>query len=76
MSTDPRRASDPSTAQHHWYPFLKYQEECKAAGKEATVTEWMRSSGKLNDRIAFEEAKKQAEAAAATAAADKKKTEK
>ena len=54
--------TDSKNATHHWYPFLKYQEECAAAGKEATVNDWMRSSGKLQARVDFEEAKKSAEA--------------
>ena len=56
--------TDSKNATHHWYPFLKYQEECAAAGKEATVNDWMRTTGKLQDRIDFEDAKKAAEAAA------------
>ncbi len=56
--------SDSRNATHHWYPFLKYQEECAAAGKEATVNDWMRSSGKLQARIDFENTKKAAEEAA------------
>ena len=56
--------TDSRNATHHWYPFLKYQEECKAAGKEATVNDWMRASGQLRNRIDFEEAKKTAEAEA------------
>ena len=54
--------TDSKNATHHWYPFLKYQEECEAAGKEASVNDWMRASGQLQDRIDFEEAKKAAEA--------------
>ena len=57
--------TDSKNATHHWYPFLKYQEECAAAGKEATVNDWMRATGKLQDRIDFEDAKKAAEAEAA-----------
>ena len=55
---------DSKNATHHWYPFLKYQEECAAAGKEATVNDWMRASGKLQDRVEFEKAKEKAEAEA------------
>jgi len=50
--------TDSKNATHHWYPFLKYQEECEAAGKEASVNDWMRASGQLQNRIDFEEAKK------------------
>tara|TARA_Y100001968_G_scaffold63571_1_gene54313 strand:- start:477 stop:704 length:228 start_codon:yes stop_codon:yes gene_type:complete len=61
--------TDSKNATHHWYPFLKYQEECNAAGKEATVNDWMRASGQLQNRIDFEEAKKAAEAEALKAKA-------
>ena len=54
---DPLNASNPKTANHHWFPFLRYQEECASSGKEATVEGWMRSSGRLNARIEFEESK-------------------
>ena len=54
--------TDSKNATHHWYPFLKYQEECAAAGKDATVNDWMRASGQLQNRIDFEEAKEKAEA--------------
>ena len=56
--------TDSKNATHHWYPFLKYQEECEAAGKEASVNDWMRASGQLQNRFDFEEAKKEAEAEA------------
>ena len=53
--------TDSKNATHHWYPFLKYEEECKAAGKEASVNDWMRASGQLQNKIDFEETKKAAE---------------
>ena len=56
--------TDSKNATHHWYPFLKYQEECEAAGKEASVNDWMRTSGQLENRIEFEVAKEKAEAEA------------
>ena len=62
--------TDSKNATHHWYPFLKYQQECEAAGKEATVNDWMRASGLLQNRIDFEDAKKAAEAEAIKAKAD------
>ena len=67
--------TDSKNANHHWYPFLRYQEECEAAGKEATVNEWMRSSGQLQNRIDFEDAKKAAEAEALKAKAAAAKNE-
>ena len=66
--------TDSKNATHHWYPFLKYQEECAAEGKEATVNDWMRTTGKLQDRIDFEDAKKAAEAEASKTKAKAKAT--
>ena len=61
MTIDPISSSDPASAQHHWHPFLRYQQECKAKGKEASLNEWMRTTGKLNDLIDFERGKAIAE---------------
>ena len=60
VTIDPLKASDPSTANHHWYPFQRYQEECKEVGKEASINDWMRKSGQLKDLVEFEEAKEAA----------------
>ena len=30
-----------------WYPYLKYQAECKEDGKEDTVQEWLEITGKV-----------------------------
>lgn len=57
MTFDPRQVSNPATANHHWHPFLRYQQQCKSLGKEPSINEWLRSSGKLNDLIDFEKAK-------------------
>tara|TARA_B100000965_G_scaffold129571_1_gene107866 strand:+ start:349 stop:567 length:219 start_codon:yes stop_codon:yes gene_type:complete len=67
--------TDSKNATHHWYPFLKYQEEYKAIGKEATLNDWMRASGQLQNRIDFEEAKKAAEAEALKAKPETSKKE-
>ena len=67
--------TDSKDATHHWYPFLKYQEECKAAGMEATVNDWMRASGQLQNRIDFEQAKEAAEAEALKVKAEAAKKE-
>ena len=67
---------DAKNASHHWYPFLKYQEECAAVGKEASVNDWMRATGKLQGRVDFEEAKKAAEVKAAKAESLKNESEK
>ena len=67
--------TDSKNATHHWYPFLKYEEECKAAGKEASVNDWMRASGQLQNKIDFEETKKAAEAEALKANAEASKKE-
>ena len=55
MSEDSMNSSDPETAQHHWFPFLRYKKECEAAGKEVSVNEWMRATGQLDAKIAHEE---------------------
>ena len=67
--------TDSKNATHHWYPFLKYEEECKAAGKEASVNDWMRASGQLQNKIDFEETKKAAEDEALKAKAEASKKE-
>ena len=51
MSEDSLNASNPETANHHWFPFLRYKKECEASGKEVSVNEWRRGTGKLNDKI-------------------------
>ena len=55
MSKDSLTSSNPEKANHHWCPFLRYKRECEAAGKEVSVNEWMRATGKLNEKIAHEE---------------------
>jgi len=55
MSEDSLNASNPETANHHWFPFLRFKKECEAAGKEASVNEWMRATGQLEEKIAHEE---------------------
>ena len=67
--------TDSKNATPHVSPFLKYEEECKAAGKEASVNDWMRASGQLQNRIDFEETKKAAEAEALKAKAEASKKE-
>ena len=48
-------SSNPETAEHHWFPFLRYKKECEATGKEVSVNEWMRATGQLDAKIAHEE---------------------
>ena len=60
MAMDPQNASDPRTANHHWFPFLRYQEQCVSEGKEATINGWLHSKGKLNHQNIYEEAKSKA----------------
>ena len=67
--------TDSKNATHHWYPFLKYKEECEAAGKEPTVNDWMRASGKLQSRVNFEKTKKLAEEEAIKAKSNEAKKE-
>ena len=73
MSEDSLNASDPETANHHWFPFLRYKKECEAAGKEISVNEWMRATGKLDAKIAHEESVALAAKIAAEKEADAKK---
>ena len=55
MPEDNLNASNPETANHHWFPFLRFKKECEAAGKEVSVNEWMRETGQLKEKIAHEE---------------------
>tara|TARA_Y100001968_G_scaffold310461_1_gene331435 strand:- start:1132 stop:1425 length:294 start_codon:yes stop_codon:yes gene_type:complete len=55
MSKDSFNSSSPEIANHHWYPFLRYKNECESSGKEVSVNDWMRATGKLNAKIAHEE---------------------
>ena len=54
MSENSLNASNPETANHHWFPFLRFKKECEAAGKEVSVNEWMRATGQLEEKIAHE----------------------
>ena len=65
--------SNPETADHHWFPFLRYKKECEAKGKEVSVNEWMRATGQLDAKIAHEESLALAEKLAAEKEADAKK---
>ena len=73
MTEDNLNASNPETANHHWFPFLRYKKECEEAGKEVSVNEWMRESGKLDAKIAHEESVALAAKIAAEKEADAKK---
>tara|TARA_Y100001968_G_C19333080_1_gene705341 strand:+ start:187 stop:483 length:297 start_codon:yes stop_codon:yes gene_type:complete len=73
MSEDSLNASNPETANHHWFPFLRYKKACEEEGRELSVNEWMRSSGKLDAKIAHEESVKLAAKIAAEKEADAKK---
>ena len=55
MPEDSANARDPETANHHWFPFLRFKKECEAAGKEVSINKWMRETGQLNEKIAHEE---------------------
>ena len=55
MPEDSLNTSNPETANHHWFPFLRFKKECEAAGKEVSVNEWMRATGQLEEKIAHEE---------------------
>ena len=73
MAEDSFDTSNPETANHHWFPFLRYKKECEAAGKEVSVNEWMRATGQLDAKIAHEESLALAEKLAAEKEADAKK---
>ena len=73
MTEDNFNASNPETANHHWFPFLRYKKECEAVGKEISVNEWMRAAGKLDAKIAHEESVALAAKIAAEKEADSKK---
>ncbi len=62
MTVDPLNASDPRNANHHWFPFLRYQEQCAAEGRDATINGWLRSKGQLSHQDAYEAAKAKAAA--------------
>ena len=73
MSEDSMNSSNPETAEHHWFPFLRYKKECEAAGKEVSVNEWMRATGQLDAKIDHEETVALAAKIAAEKEADAKK---
>tara|TARA_Y100001968_G_scaffold302278_1_gene315474 strand:+ start:911 stop:1228 length:318 start_codon:yes stop_codon:yes gene_type:complete len=73
MTEDNFDTSNPETANHHWFPFLRYKKECEAAGKEVSVNEWMRATGQLDAKIAHEESVALAAKIAAEKEADAKK---
>ena len=73
MTEDSFDTSNPETAKHHWFPFLRYKKECEATGKEVSVNEWMRATGQLDAKIAHEESLALAEKLAAEKEADAKK---
>ena len=73
MPEDSFDTSNPETANHHWFPFLRYKNECEEAGKEVSVNEWMRATGQLDAKIAHEESVALAAKIAAEKEADAKK---
>tara|TARA_B100001250_G_scaffold274686_1_gene237240 strand:- start:98 stop:388 length:291 start_codon:yes stop_codon:yes gene_type:complete len=73
MTENNFNASNPKTANHLWFPFLRYKEESEANGKEISVNEWMRAAGKLDAKIAHEESVALAAKIAAEKEADAKK---
>ena len=73
MTEDSFDTSNPESATHHWFPFLRYKKECEAAGKEVSVNDWMRATGQLDAKIAHEESVALAAKIAAEKEADAKK---
>ena len=74
MTEDNLNASNPETANHHWFPFLRYKKECEVSGKEVSVNKWMRETGKLDAKIAHEESVALAAKIAAEKEANAKKS--
>ena len=74
MIEDNLNTSDPETANHHWFPFLRYKKECEATGKAVSINDWMRAAGKLEAKIAHEELVALAAKIAAEKEADAKQT--
>jgi len=77
MRADPQKASDPKSANHHWFPFLRYSQKCAEEGKQVTVNEWLIATGKVRDfkeenRIRAETLEKAKAEAEATAKAEAK----
>ena len=73
MSEDSLNSSNPETENHHCFPFLRFKKECEAAGKEVSVNEWMRATGRLDEKIAHEESVALAAKISAEKDADAKK---
>ena len=73
MSQDSMNSNNPETAEHHWFPFLRYKKECEASGKDLSVNEWMRGTGQLDAKIAHEESVALAAKIAAEKDADAKR---
>jgi len=73
MLEDRLGASNPYTANHHWFPFLRYKRECDSSGKQVSVNERMRETGQLAEKIAHEESVALAAIVAAEKQAEAKK---
>ena len=75
VKSDPQNASDPAIANHHWFPFLRYVQECASKGKKVSVNDWLIAKGSVKDyekeAIERKEAKEKAEAEAKVQAAAK-----
>tara|TARA_B100000579_G_scaffold117337_1_gene94143 strand:+ start:391 stop:678 length:288 start_codon:yes stop_codon:yes gene_type:complete len=65
--------SNPETANHHWFPFLRFKKECEATGKEISVNKWIRETRQLDEKIAHEESVNLAAKIAAEKEANAKK---
>ena len=73
MLENSSNASDPETANHHWFPFLRFKKECEAVVKEVSLNKWMRETGQLKEKIAHEESVALAAKIASEKGADAKK---
>ncbi len=58
MTENNLNPSNPETANHYQFPFLRYKEKCESLGKEVSVNEWIREAGKLDAKIDHEKSVK------------------
>ena len=57
MNPESLNTSDPNNADHHWFSFLRYQQELQKEGKESTITGWLKFKGQLKIQEEYEAAK-------------------
>ena len=55
MSKENLNIHNTESAKNHGNPFLRNKKECEGTEKEDIVNEWMKTTGKIRAKIAFEE---------------------